>query len=241
MNLCRLELMKIKLSTYLWAILGIFFSMLALGVCFLFIYQIESGASGAPEDTELEMFANWNGLLALTTALAFSCYSVMSTVIAAKVVVSEYCGANAVVLLSYPVNRKEILRAKCLVVSGVTTVFTFISNTLVLGMMYISANIFGVKPHMHTGNFLFTVLISGFLTGILSSAVGIISTAVGWKKRSAVAAIVCSLVIVCAFANCITISPRNIVWVMLAISMVFAIIAAFVYHVLANGIEKMEV
>ena len=46
MNLCRLELMKIRLSTYLWAILGIFASLLALGILFLFIFQIEAGGSG---------------------------------------------------------------------------------------------------------------------------------------------------------------------------------------------------
>ena len=37
MNLYKLELMKIKLSTYLWAIFGIFTSLLALGILFLFI------------------------------------------------------------------------------------------------------------------------------------------------------------------------------------------------------------
>ena len=94
---------------------------------------------------------------------------------------------------------------------------------------------------MDTEHFFFTVLFSGFLMGILSSAVGIIATGFGWKKRSVVATIVCSLLIVCVLANCITISPSNIIWVMLAISVVFVIIANFVYHVLANGIEKMEV
>lgn len=81
----------------------------------------------------------------------------MSAVIAAKVIISEYCGRNAVILLSYPVNRKTMLGIKCLIVSG------------------------------------------------------------------------------------IIISPGNIVWVMLAMGVVFVIIANFVYHVLANGIEKMEV
>lgn len=127
----------------------------------------------------------------------YNCFSVMSAVIAAKVIISEYCGRNAVILLSYPVNRKKMLGIKC--------------------------------------------LISSFLMGILSSAVGTISTAVGWKKRSAVAKIVCSLIMVCIFANCITISPGNIVWVMLAMGVVFVIIANFVYHVLADRIEKMEV
>lgn len=84
-------------------------------------------------------------------------------------------------------------------------------------------------------------LTTGFAFISNTLVIGIISTAVGWKKRSAVATIVCSLIMVCIFANCITISPRNIVWVMLAMGVVFVIIANFVYHVLANGIEKMEV
>ena len=69
MNLCRLELMKIRISTYLWAISGIFVSLLSIGILFLFIYRVEGGI-GTSEEAEL--FANWNGLLALTTALAFA-------------------------------------------------------------------------------------------------------------------------------------------------------------------------
>ncbi len=239
MNLYRLEMKKIRFSTYLWAIAGIFASLLALGILFLFIFQIEKGESGIPEEAQL--FANWNGLLALTTALAFVCFSVLSAVIAAKVVVSEYCGKNAVILLSYPVKRKAILETKCLLVCGITTISAFISNILVVGIMYVTAHVFTIMPQMNTEHFVFTVLISSILIGILSSAVGIISTAVGWKKHSIIATIVCSLIIVCVLTNFITVSPRNIIWVMLAISTVFVVIANVIYHILANGIEKMEI
>lgn len=187
------------------------------------------------------MFAEWSGLLALMTALAFACFSIVSAVIAAKVIVSEYCGKNAVILLSYPVDRKTMLRIKCLIVSGMTTGLAFISHTLVIGIMYISAHIFGVMPQMSTEHFLFTVLISSLLMGIISSAVGVISAAVGWKKRSSVAAIVCALIIVCIFGDLVAVSPQNIVWVMLAMGVFFVMIADLVYHVLAKAIEKMEV
>ncbi|MBD5466876.1 MAG: ABC transporter permease subunit [Lachnospiraceae bacterium] len=239
MNLYILEMKKIRFSTYLWAILGIFASLLALGILFLFIFQIEKGQSGIPE--EVELFANWNGLLALTTALAFVCFSVLSAVIAAKVVVSEYCGRNAIVLLSYPVKRKALLETKCLLVCGITTISAFISNIFVVGIMYVISHIFGIVPQMNTRHFVLTALISSILMGISSSAVGIISTAVGWKKRSGIATIVCSLIIVCVLTNFITVSPRNIIWVMLAISTVFFVIAIVIYHILANRIEKMEV
>lgn len=239
MNLYKLEWMKIRISTYLWAIFGIFASLLALGILFLFIFQMEAGGGGASEEADL--FASWNGLLALTTALAFACFSVFSAVVAAKVIVSEYCGKNAVILLSYPVNRKAMLAAKCLIVSGVTTVSAFISNTLVIGVMYVSAHTFGIVLQMDIKYFVFTVLLSSFFMGVLSSAVGIISAAFGWKKRSVIAAIVCSLIVVCASANWIAISPNSSVWVMLAMSAAFVVAASFIYLILANAIEKMEV
>ena len=239
MNFYRLELMKIRLSSYLWAIFGIFAGLLALGMLFLFILQIEAGESGRAENAEL--FANWNGLLALTTAVAFACFSVFSAVIAAKLIVNEYCGKNAVILLSYPIKRKAILRIKCWIVSSITVISAFISNTLVIGIMYISAHIFGIMPQMTTKYFVFTVLCSSFFMGMLSSAVGVISAAFGWKKRSIIAAIIGSLILVCILANCITISPSGIIWVMPIISIIFVIIASFIYHILANEIENMEV
>lgn len=239
MNLYRLEMRKIRLSTYLWAITGIFVSLLALGILFLFIFQIEKGESSVPE--EVELFANWNGLLALTTALAFVCFSVLSAVIAAKVIVSEYCGKNAVILLSYPIKRKVILESKCLLVCGITVISAFISNLFVIGIMYVTAHILGIMPQMNTEHFILTVLSSSILMGISSSAVGIISAALGWKKHSVIATIVASLIIVCFFTNLITVSPKNIVWLMLAISVFFVVIANVIYHILANGIEKMEV
>ena len=101
--------------------------------------------------------------------------------------------------------------------------------------------LWGIMPQMGTNHYFLTVMFSSFFMGILSFAIGIVAAAVGWKKHSVTAAIVCSLIIVCALANCITISPSNIIWVMGAISAAFVIIADFVYHVLANGIEKMEV
>lgn len=239
MNLYRLERMKLRLSTYLWAIFGIFASLLALGILFLFLPQIEQGGTGVSEEAAL--FASWNGLLVLLTALGFAFFSIFSAALAAKLIISEYCGRNAVVLLCYPVKRNVILGAKCLIVCGMTTIPAFISNLFVIGILNATAHIFRIVPHMSTDYFVFTVLLSSLFMGLSSSAVGIISTALGWKKRSAIAAIVCSLIIVCSLTNSIVIFPSTIIWTMLAMSAVLVITATFLYHILANEIAKMEV
>ncbi|MDE7206140.1 MAG: ABC transporter permease, partial [Lachnospiraceae bacterium] len=207
MNFYQLELMKIRLSTYLWAILGIFASLLALGILFLFIFQTETATGEIAEDAEL--FANWNGLFALTTALAFACFSILSAVIAAKVIVNEYCSKNAVILLSYPVSRKTILQTKCRIVCGITTFSAAVSNVLVIGMMYITAQVFKTVPQMNTDHFALTVLLSSILMGIASSALGVIATVIGMNKRSKTAPIISALLIVCVVTNTITISPNH--------------------------------
>lgn len=239
MNLYKLELMKIRLSTYLWAILGIFASLLALGILFLFIFQIETGAGEIAEDAEL--FANWNGLFALTTALSFACFSILSAVIAAKIIVNEYCGKNAVILLSYPISRKTILQTKCLIVCCITTFFACVSNVLVIGMMYVTAQIFKTVPQMNAEHFTLTVFLSSIIMGIASASLGVIAAVFGMNKRSQIATIVCALLIVCVVTNAITISPNNMIFVMVIMGAAFVVIANVMYHTLANKIEKMEI
>ena len=45
MNLFKIEMMKIRLSSYLWAVFGIFISLQAMGILFLFlgIYTPQEG------------------------------------------------------------------------------------------------------------------------------------------------------------------------------------------------------
>lgn len=239
MNLCKLELMKIKVSTYLWSVVGIFAGLLALGILFLFIFRIEMGGNGISEEAAL--FGNWNGLSALMTALSYAGFSIFSAVIAAKVVVGEYCGRNAVILLCYPISRKAMLRAKCLVICGITTIAALVSNVLVIGLMYVAAEILNIEPQMAAEHFFGMVVFSSVFMGFLSSALGVISAVVGWKKRSATAVIVCALLIVCITTNFIAISPGNVLGVMSAMCAFFVVIAYGMYHSLVNGIEQMEV
>lgn len=239
MNLYQLESMKIRLSTYVKAILGIFASLLALGILFLFIVSLETRQGSDPK--EMELFADWNGLLALIAALTFGCFSVLSAVLAAKVIVHEYCEKNALILFCYSISRRKILDTKCLLVCGITTTSAFINNLLVMGFMYIIACIFKIGVQLTTNYFILTVLFSSILVGILSATIGICSAVIGWKKRSVMSTIICSLIIVCLVTNFITISPKNIVLVMFFMSLIFILIVNMMYHVLAKEIEKMEV
>lgn len=235
MDLCRLERMKLKVSTYAWAVGGIFASQIALGILFLFLFLVEH------EEQDAELFANWNGLFALVTAIGFACYSVFSGTLAAKLIVGEYCGEQVAVLFGYPVGRKEVLRAKCLVSSGITAGVACISNLLSIGGMYVFSHVFRVVPEGAGEDFIFQVVAASIFLGVSCAAVGMVSALAGWKKGSGVAAVVCAVVVVCCTTNVIAIAPGQIAGVMAAFGCILAVAAGVSCHMLSCGIEQMEV
>lgn len=84
-------------------------------------------------------------------------------------------------------------------------------------------------------------LLSGVLMGCMAAALGIVSAVAGWIKRSSTAAIICTLLLVCATTNLIAISPRHLIGIMTAMSVLFAASGMGMYRLFANGIENMEV
>ena len=233
MSLYKIEMNKIQLSAYLWAAAGIFACVLGIGLLFLFL-----GAYGGEEDA---LFTSWNRLYALLTAITFACFSIFSAVAAARVIVDEYCEKNAVILLTYPLERKKILNTKCLIVLCLTAVSGYASNVAVMGILYITAGIFGIMPEQPGKYFLISLLLSSALAGILAFEMGIISGAAGWKRRSTITAVVCSVILMCFVPNLIAGLGKHMVWGMLLLVMVFGLAAEIMYQMLAKGIERMEI
>ncbi|MCI8505588.1 MAG: ABC transporter permease [Lachnospiraceae bacterium] len=239
MELGRLELKKIKPSVYRTAAAGIFVGLLALGILFLFIEKLVIWDGGDVGD--LELFASWDGLLALMTALNFCVFSIFSAVMGAKLVIGEYGEKMAVILLGYPIPRTRILRVKCLLFGGVTVLAAFVENVLVMGLMCGVGYVFEVEPEKFTGRFFPELLAASFFAGLLACSVGMISVTVGWKKRSPVAAIVCALLMLCLSANLVARSYGILLPAMAGLGVFLTAAGLAAYRVLKVDIERLEV
>ncbi len=239
MDYYKLEMMKIRFTTYFWTICAIFVSILGIGMLFLFMVSVPTKMGISTE--EVGQFANWNGLLTLVTALSFALFGVLAGVLAGKIIITEYNGKGAVVLLSYPVNRKRIVKIKCLIVCGITTTSVFICNSILMGLMFATAKIFNLTLEILGGYFMVKVLITSALISLLSASVGMISTLIGWKMRSVTATTISSVIIVCLLTNFLVVSPSRIILIVFSVGVVFLVIANIMYHILANSINKMEV
>lgn len=236
MNLIKTEFKKTNFKAYLKAALGVFIGILAMGILFLFIPDIEGTV---PKGEEL--FREWDGMLMLISVLHFVGFGVLAAVVASKLIIGEYGGKGAAVILCYPINRKKILNAKCLIICGFIVIAELLSCLAVMAAVCIVSEISGaelIEPGMPL---LISVPCIGILSGVLSSVTGIISVTIGWKKRSVPAAIVSSFVAGCLLAQCFSISYKNILTVTAAVCAVMVTVTCFVYGILAKGIDKMEV
>lgn len=236
MNLLKLELKKTNFKTYVKAAIGIFVGILAMEILFLFLPQIDS-----PTDVGMELFTEWNGIFMLISVLHFVCFGILAAVISAKMIIGEYDGKSAAVILCYPIKRNKILNAKCTAMCVFITISAFLSNAAIMLTGFIVSKIFGLEISGSIAVLLIKAPCIGFLTGLISSSAGIISVTIGQKKRSEPAAIVSSFIIGCVLAQCFSASYNYILPVTAAACAVIAVSAIFVYGILKKDIEKLEV
>lgn len=233
MELYRLEIMKLRLPAYLWAILGIFLSLTAFGIMSLFL--------GVHAPVEELLFTDWQGIYALLTALTFACFSVFSAVMSARMIVDEYCGKHASVLFTYPIGRKKLFVIKCRIILFFTIVPAFGCNVFAAGILYLVSGIFGITPKLTGEHFVLLVLFSSLLVGLLAFEAALICAWTGFKKRSVITTILCSLILVCFLPNLMAGLPKGIAWVMVILSALLGLAAFILYHLLAKEIERMEI
>lgn len=236
MDLFKLELKKTNFRTYIKASIGIFIGILAMEILFLFLPKMDS-----PAEMGDELFTEWNGIFMLISVLHFASFGILAALISVKLIIGEYSGKSAAVILCYPIKRHKILNAKCAAMCIFITISAFFSNAIIMLSGYIVSKIFGLELSGSIKSFVITVPCVGFLTGILSSAMGVISVTIGQKKRSATAAIVSSFIISCVMSQCFSISYVHILPVTTAACVVMTIAAFGVYGILKKDIDNLEV
>lgn len=116
-----------------------------------------------------------------------------------------------------------------------------LSLSAVMAADCVVSEISGVKLIEPDVPLLISVPCIGILSALFSSATGIISVTIGWKKRSVPTAIVSSFIVGCLLAQCFSISYKNILTVTAVVCTVMVVASCFVYGILAKSIDRMEV
>lgn len=160
-----------------------------------FLYLLAAIPKLDPTETDLNIFITYNNLININNILCMVIFIIFSSVLYSKFVVEEYAGKRAILLFSYPVNRKKILEAKIFMAFIYTVVAMLICGAVVLGVFFMTESQFPI-----CGDQLSTeTILGGFLSllcySLMAGVWGIVALYFGFRKQSVSVTIITAVII----------------------------------------------
>lgn len=125
MNILKLELKKANIKPYFLSAIAIFVCIIGLTFTLAWVPHLDSGDKNAAN-----LFSTYQGISAVGNAVALMSFSILASAMGFRYLTNEYCGGNAVLLFSYPMNRKSVVWAK------VAMILLFISVAMFLAQFF---------------------------------------------------------------------------------------------------------
>lgn len=235
-KLISLELKRNNLKSYHRAVLIIIITMLGFTYLFAAAPNLESPGVGQ----SMDMLLSYDFLILLSNLISMVIFSVLSAVIGAKFVVSEYFGGNAILLFSYPIAREKILNAKVLIVFSYTVITMIISQCIVFTVFFVTESIFPICPDILNFQVIITAIIALICNALLAGLLGIISLWFGYKKKSISASIVSSCIIATVICQIMSMTFLYSPMLIIILALV-AVTALFMLSNVHREIKSLEV
>ena len=134
-KLARLELKRNSLKPYHIAVSIISVVILS----FLYLLAVIPRMDAA--DADAEMFMSYDFIVGLDNIVSMAIFSIMSAAMASKFIVDEYAGKKAIMLFSYPVDRKKILDAKIITVFSYTVISMLLCNGIAFTILGVTESL----------------------------------------------------------------------------------------------------
>lgn len=233
-KLINLELKRNSLKAYHIAVAITSFVMLA------FLYLFASIPKIDPTDTDNALFQSYDFIIGLSNVVCMAVFAIMSAVMASKLIIEEYAPKKAILLFSYPVERKKILNAKIVTVFGYTFLSMLITELAILLIFFVTESHFALCSDTITFNLILGSVLSAIAYSLIAALLGVVSLWFGFLKKSISVTIVAAVIIVSAMCQVIAMSLfyRPVIMGMVALSLIAATI---VWSNLQYQVKKMEV
>ena len=159
---------------------------------------------------------------------------------ASKFIVDEYTGKKAILLFSYPVDRKKILDAKIIMVFSYTAISMLVCNGIAITVFLSTESLFPLCQDSIDITLLWDCIFSVLCYSLMSALMSLVATWFGFMKKSIIVTITSACVIVSILCQIIgmTLFIRPVIIAILAVTLMIAIAVWINLH---NQVEKMEV
>ncbi|EDU37562.1 ABC transporter permease [Clostridium sporogenes] len=189
-HLIKLELERFPLKPHLLGVILANIIILALSVSVSSTFattSMQSIPSGLPP---LQL-----STIAIAKLLIKTTLIVWQSVLIATIIVEEYQSKTIMLLYTYPINRKKMIAAKITLVCGIMLIFYLSSEVFQHMAIYIfSRYISFITYQLDNILIQLVIIISAILLGLVPLYIGMI-------RKSTIATIVSSLIIVCITSN----------------------------------------
>lgn len=233
-KLIALELRRNRLRPYHVAVL--IFGVTMLG----FQYLMAAIPYMDPTEPDTELFSQYPFLMGITCLVCMAIFSILSAVMASRFVVEEYSGKRAILLLSYPINRKKVLSAKLMLVLLYTVGAMLLCGAVIQTVFFLTELLYPLCSDQLTIKVILQSLGFLFCCSILAGLLGVVSLWFGFRKKSISVTIVASVILAALVCQVISAAIQYIpiLWIVIGIA---AICSWIVVLDLFCQVEGMEV
>lgn len=233
-KLIALELKRNRLRPY-------HIATLICGVTMLgFQYLMAAIPYMDPTEPDAELFSQYPFLMGITCLVCMEIFLILSAVMASRFVVEEYSGKRAILLLSYPISRKKVLRAKLVLVFAYTVGTMLLCGAVIQAVFFLTESLFPLCSDQLTIEVILQSLGSLLCCSILAGLLGVVSLWFGFRKKSVSVTIVASVILVTIVCQMISVALSfwPIMGIVFGVTGIFAILAI---QNLLRQVNNMEV
>ena len=170
-----------------------------IALCLLgMLYLLAAIPHFDPADAEEALFVTYEGLGVMNGVLAMAAFAILAAVLGSRMVVEEYRGRRAVLLLSWPVPGRRLMGVKLLAVSGYAAGAMLLCGCGVLGIFFLTEGMFPLCADRLDGEAVLKAVFFLAVCTVMAADLGLVSIWIGFVKKSVPAAVVASVLLVSA-------------------------------------------
>lgn len=189
-KLIQMEIKKVSLKPHIFGLLAANFIIFLLSVLTSSLLTASGNISTLPGFSSFQL-----DTVTIAAMLVKATLIVWEAVLISVFVIEEYRNKTIGLLFTYPVSRKKLIMAKLFLICSISCLFHVLSNIFQYASIFLAAKCFDFVT-FRVGNILVHIVttISAVLLGMLPLYVGMI-------KKSTIATVVSSIVIVAIASN----------------------------------------
>ncbi|WP_251206229.1 ABC transporter permease [Acetatifactor aquisgranensis] len=189
-NLIRMEIKKVPLKPHIAGLLIANFIIFLLSVFTSSLLTASGNISTLPGFAPVQL-----DTVTLAAMLVRATLIVWEAVLISVFVIEEYRNKTICLLFTYPISRTKLITAKLILICGIMFLFHVLSNIFQYATIFLAAKCFDFVT------FSFGNILAQAVTTISVILLGLLPLYVGMIKKSAIATVVSSIVIVAIASN----------------------------------------